>query len=218
MNAHVVFFWSAMRNNLSIGFRRAKPELQAQASHWLTEHLQAQAYPLNKSWRSSPAIIRSVNDIFTQNQFQSLLPGFISHDTHRSNLPGKVEVFPLFTADKDSHEKGSATDLVLRDPLEQPRTERPSIYLQEGKLIADTIQQLINDQVTIGEGNDAHAINYSDIFILVRKRSHLEDYEQALRQTGIPYLGANKGTLLRTVSKSRIWKPYSIRYSLHLII
>ncbi|TNF38476.1 MAG: DNA helicase UvrD, partial [Gammaproteobacteria bacterium] len=40
------------------------------------------------------------------------------------------------------------------------------------------------------------AIEYGDIFILVRQRSHLADYEKALRQAGIPYLGANKGTFL----------------------
>ena len=176
------------------GFRRAKPELQAQASRWLAEHLQARAFPLNKSWRSSPAIIDTVNALFSQPGYRQLLPGFHTHQTHRDALSGKVEIFPVFENSPQDAEKQD--ELQLRNPLLQPREERPSIYLQEGEQIASTIRQLIEQKTRIGEGDDARAIDYDDIFILVRKRSHLDDYEQALRQAGIPYLGANRGTLL----------------------
>jgi ATP-dependent helicase/nuclease subunit A len=176
------------------GFRRAKPELQAQASHWLQQHLGARPFPLNKSWRSSPAIIDTVNQIFSQDAYRQRLPGFSEHATHRETLPGRVEVFPLFRAGKDPLE--DADEIRLRNPLQQPRVDEASIYLQEGQLIADTIRQLIDQRITIGEGDQAHPIDYDDIYILVRKRSHLADYEQALRQAGIPYLGANRGTLL----------------------
>ncbi len=177
-------------------FRRAKPELQAQAAHWLSEHLNAQSFPLNKSWRSSPAIIDSVNAIFQQEKYQSLLPGFSPHETHQETLPGKVEILPLLQQQKEEPDKEENKPLVLRNPLHEPRAEKPSIYLQEGEQIAECIQQLINNQTAIGEGNNAHAITYDDIFILLRKRSHVAFYETALRQAGIPYLGANKGTLL----------------------
>ena len=176
-------------------FRRAKPELQAQAAHWLQQRLDAQSFPLNKSWRSSPAIIDTVNAVFEQDSFKSLLPTFSPHQTHKTSLAGKVEVFPLIKQnEKEKPDKSIAT--VLRNPLLLPRPDKASIYLQEGKQIAARIRQIIDQPMTIGEGDDARAISYDDIFILVRKRSHLGDYEQALREQGIPYLSATKGTLM----------------------
>jgi len=177
-------------------FRRAKPELQDQAAQWLSEHLNAQSFPLNKSWRSSPAIIDSVNAVFQQDEYQQLLPGFKKHETHQEKLPGKVEIFPLLQQEKEDKDEDETKPLVLRNPLHEPRTEKTSIYLQEGKKIAERIQQLISSKTAIGEGSSIRAITYDDIFILLRKRSHVAFYETALRQAGIPYLGANKGTLL----------------------
>jgi len=176
-------------------FRRAKPELQARAADWLQKKLNAQAFPLNQSWRSSPAIIDTVNAIFQQDEYQSLLPTFSPHETHKKNLAGKVELLPLIKhAEKTESEEPAA--LILRNPLEQPREEKPGIYLQEGKQIADNIRQMIEQKTAIGEDDEIRPVNYSDIYILVRNRSHLSFYEQALREAGIPYLSANKGTLM----------------------
>jgi len=176
-------------------FRRAKPELQAQAAHWLQKHLNAQAFPLNKSWRSSPAIIDTVNAVFQQDEFKPLLPSFSTHETHKETLPGKVELLPLIKQPEKEKVDESAA-IVLRNPLQQPREDKPSIYLQEGKQIAASIRQMLDQHMAVGEADDARPISYDDIFILVRKRSHLGDYEQALRELGIPYLSANKGTLM----------------------
>jgi ATP-dependent helicase/nuclease subunit A len=176
-------------------FRRAKPELQARASQWLADQLQAQAFPLNKSWRSSPAIMQTVNAVFEQADYQSLMESFSRHDTHHQSLPGRVEIFPaLENPDDDAEEDESIPG--LRNPLQQPRAEKPGIYLDEGRLIAEAIKRLLDSGTLIGSGASARPVRYDDIFILVRKRIHLADYEQALRQAGIPYLGANRGTLL----------------------
>ena len=174
-------------------FRRAKPELLAQAAHWLQQQVAAQSFPMNKSWRSSPAIIQCVNKVFEQDQFNSTLPGFNSHDTHRSQLPGKVCLLPL---NRQPEKDRSEVDLDFRNPLQQARVDNISLYLNEGNQIARTIQQLITEKLEIDDGAAAHTIDYNDIFILVRKRSHVAHYERALRDAGIPYLGANKGSFL----------------------
>jgi ATP-dependent helicase/nuclease subunit A len=176
-------------------FRRAKPELQAQAGFWLEQHLNAQSFPLNKSWRSSTAIINTVNAIFEQDKFHPLLASFSPHETHKTSLPGKVELLPLIKPpEKDKPNKSIAH--VLRNPLQQPLADKASVYLQEGEQIASSIRHMLDQQMAIGEGQDARTIRYGDIFILVRKRSHLGDYEQAFRAAGIPYLSASKGTLM----------------------
>ncbi len=174
-------------------FRRAKPELQQQASDWLAQHLNAQAFPLNKSWRSSPAIIDTVNAVFLQPGSQQTLAGFIEHQTHHQQLAGKVEVLPLW----HMHELAeSDTGGYCRNPLKQPRAESTGIHQQEARQIARHIQQLLKNKTPVSDNKKLRPVSYDDIFILVRKRAHVADYERALREAGIPYLGTNRGTFL----------------------
>jgi ATP-dependent helicase/nuclease subunit A len=174
-------------------FRRAKPELQHQASNWLAAHLNAQAFPLNKSWRSSPAIINTVNAVFSQPEFQLNLPTFIEHETHHQKLAGRVEVLPLWRM-ADLAESEAA--VYCRNPLQQPRAQTAGIHQQEAAQIAAHIQQLIKNKTAVSEDDKQRPLNYNDIFILLRKRAHVADYERALRDAGISYLGTNRGTLL----------------------
>ncbi len=174
-------------------FRRAKPELQQQAANWLAQNLNAQAFPLNKSWRSSPAIINTVNAVFSQDEYQVTLPGFIEHETHLKQLPGKVEVLPLW---KMSDLKDKIEPVYCRNPLKTPRVEATEIHQKEARQIAEHIQQLVKDKTAITQGNQQRPVTYNDIFILVRKRAHVADYERALRDAGIAYLGTNRGTFL----------------------
>lgn len=174
-------------------FRRAKPELQQQASNWLQQNLNAQAFPLNKSWRSSPAIINTVNAVFTQDEYLLNLPTFIEHETHLTDLPGKVEALPLWRmSDLDDN----AAPVYCRNPLKQPRAEATGIHHKEARQIAQHIKQLINNKTAVADGSKQRPLNYNDIFILLRKRAHVAAYEQALREAGIAYLGTNRGTFL----------------------
>jgi len=173
-------------------FRRAKPELQHQASDWLEKHLNAKSFPLNKSWRSSPAIIQTVNAVFSQDEFIQKLPTFSEHETHHQSLHGKVETLPLWNND----ETDEVTDIYCRYPLKQPRLEAANIHQKEARQIAQHIQQQISDGIAVIENNKPRALNYNDIYILVRKRAHVADYERALRDAGIAYLGTNRGTFL----------------------
>ena len=176
-------------------FRRAKPELQHQASDWLEKHLNAKAFPLNKSWRSSPAIIQTVNAVFSQDEFLQKLPTFTEHETHHQSLHGKVETLPLWNTD-EADETAEEKDVYCRYPLQQPRLEATNIHQKEARQIAQHIQQLISDGSAVIENDEPRALNYNDIYILVRKRAHVADYERALRDAGIAYLGTNRGTFL----------------------
>jgi len=174
-------------------FRRAKPELQQQAADWLAEHLNAQAFPLNKSWRSSPAIIDLVNAVFQQDEFKQKLPAFVSHQTHLEQLPGKVEALPLWHMTTSGEQ---ADGIYCRNPLQQPRPETPDIHQKEAQQIAQHIRQLVGQKTPVVEAGRTRAVTYNDIYILLRKRAHVADYERALRDAGIAYLGTNRGTFL----------------------
>ena len=181
-------------------FRRAEPRLFFAAETWLKENLDAQTCTLSHSWRSSPAIINFVNKIFNQDVFKALLPSFIEHKTHRQELSGKITLLPLSL--KEQKEKDDSDEKIaeLRNPLDEPRKESINQqYFNEGLMIAQQIQKLIKSNTAVSKNNADTAINYNDIIILLRSRSHVFDYERALRQTGIPYIGANRGTLLESL-------------------
>lgn len=181
-------------------FRRAEPRLFIAAEEWLKDNLGATTCPLSHSWRSSPAIINFINKIFTQDQFKALLPGFIEHSTHREELTGKVTLLPLSLKEVVEKEDNEGTALVLRNPLNEPREESISQqYFNEGLLIAKQIEELIKQKTAVAKKDANEAINYNDIIILLRSRTHVADYERALRQAGIPYIGANRGTLLESL-------------------
>ena len=181
-------------------FRRAEPRLFVAAEKWLTDNLEAKSCPLSHSWRSSPAVINFINTIFTQDVFKALIPSFLEHSTHRKELSGKVTLLPLSlkeTIDKDGDENAT---VILRNPLNEAREESISLqYFNEGLQIATEIKKLISKKIAIEKKDANKTINYNDIIILLRSRTHVADYEKALLQSGIPYIGANRGTLLESL-------------------
>jgi len=180
-------------------FRRADPALFDTAQNWLQEHLQAVSQPLDTSWRSADAIMQFVNRVFDEGPLQFQLKQFSTHTTHLPTLWGQVEFLPLIKAadmeQAESPDENAAP--IMRNPLQTPRllpVDQRHYY--EGKQIAQRISQLMFCNTMTGPATAARPLQYSDIIILMRNRTHAADYERALRETGIPYIGANRGTLL----------------------
>ncbi|HHH43540.1 MAG TPA: DNA helicase UvrD, partial [Gammaproteobacteria bacterium] len=168
-------------------FRRGTPRLLDIASEWMQQHLDAGSIHLDHSWRSSPAIIDCVNRIFRHPDMEALMPGFKIHSTHQQDLWGRVELWPLITARAVAGEEASAG---LRNPLQQARLcATDDRHYREGQAIARRIQELVAGKTAV----------YNDILILMRSRTHLADYEAALRDRGIPYLSLDRGSLLQSL-------------------
>ena len=169
-------------------FRRGNPRLLGCAADWMQAHLQAERLHLDQSWRSSPLIMDCVNTLFQHPDLQGLLEDYQPHTTHRQNLWGRVELWPLI--ENENRSKTDDAPATLRNPLQQPRphdTDRR--HYREGQAIAARIRQLV----------DAGVAAYGDIMILMRSRTHLAEYEAALRQAHIPYLSLDRGTLLQSL-------------------
>ncbi len=182
-------------------FRRAEPRLFQAAHEWLEQHLDARGYPLHTSWRSAPAIMQGVNKLFGDGApLQRVLRDFTLHDTHLQEMWGSVTVMPLIQDLEEGIEEEAETPATLRNPLHQPRIipgdER---YRREGEMIAAEIERLVAEQAPVGKGGDVRPMRYGDVMILVRSRSNVGEYEQALRRADIPYLGAERGTLLESL-------------------
>jgi ATP-dependent helicase/nuclease subunit A len=168
-------------------FRRGNPALLGVAAAWMQGHLQAGSIHLDHSWRSSPAVMAFVNRVFQHPDMGRLLPDFQTHTTHQGERWGRVELWPLIEA---QNEAPAVEYKGLRNPLQQPRpltVDRR--YYREGQAVAQRIQALIEQKTA----------RYNDILILMRSRTHLVDYEAALRDQGIPYLSLDRGTLLQSL-------------------
>ncbi len=179
-------------------FRRANPQLQHTAGEWLQQNLQAENFPLSRSWRSAPAIIQCLNFLFNETVLGSRLPQYQEHSTHRDNLWGRVEILPLIQTDNnDTEDDLSNTPLRLRNPLtEAPETGESDTHYREGLQIATRIRELIDQHYTIKRDGEDALLDYADILVLFRNRTHIAEYERAFIDTEIPFLGAEKGALL----------------------
>lgn len=174
-------------------FRRANPELQSTASNWLQQNLSAKLLPLSKSWRSAPAIIDFLNAVFDVDNAR--LPGFETHATHRQQAWGQVELLPVIM----SEPKQGSESITLRDALScgREQTETDAHY-KEGQLIAAQIKTLLAANYIIEKNDRMQTLDYDDILILVRNRTHVSQIEQALLDAAIPFIGTEKGGLLQS--------------------
>ncbi len=173
-------------------FRRAEPRLFDNATAWLKQRLAAATFPLNKSWRSAPAIINFVNRVFAKGPLHERLSHFEPHAVHHQQRWGKVTLLPLA-----SEPETETTAVAWRNPLTAPRAEKITRrYEIEAQQIAAQIQQLITKQIPIEDDEEVRPLRYSDMLILFRNRTHIAAFEKSLRTARIPYLGAERGTLL----------------------
>jgi ATP-dependent helicase/nuclease subunit A len=180
-------------------FRRANPALLGAASDWLEQHMQAQRYTLDHSRRSASAILACVNAVFGQPPLLERLSGFTAHDTHLPDLYGHVELLPLQRADEELETATTGTH-TLRNPLLAPRPESVDThYAREGQLLADRITALVAGRTLVSRDGVTRPLQYGDIMILLRQRTHATAYENALREAGIPFQSASKGLLLENI-------------------
>ncbi len=186
------------------GFRRADPGLFNTAQEWLTNHVGATVLTQDKSRRSSNAIVQFVNIVFgnenkradtnsgsDHNGNELELQNFRDHSTHHEQRWGKVELLPLIRWAQPSCVE---VPTQLRNPLRQPRKiEEDERYRKEGRLVANKISTLIGQTI---DDDGVRPLDYDDIMILLRDRTHAAAYESALRHAGIPYVGAGRGTFV----------------------
>jgi len=181
-------------------FRRAEPKLFSIASNIIEQQFESTRMQLNASWRSSPAIINFVNNLFTKTTLANVINDFPAHQTELHNLSGSVTLLntPAILKDDDNNSSG------FRNPLSEPRTEKQSEHHLEAENIATKIDSLISNKHPITHNGSTRNIQYQDIIILLRNRTNAAHYEKALHQHGIPFVGSERGTLLDCLEVSDI--------------
>jgi ATP-dependent helicase/nuclease subunit A len=178
-------------------FRRADARLFGVAREYLKEHFAAHELHNNHTRRNAPAVLAAVNAVFADHP-----EGFVDFEPHtaeHTGLSGYVMALPLAVAEQGREEAADDAPLVLRDPLTTPRGEAEEGGRQkEAVQFADMLKAIASNWSVNDEG-DTRRATYGDIMVLVRSRTHLQVYEEALRAEHIPFISSRRGGLLDTL-------------------
>jgi ATP-dependent helicase/nuclease subunit A len=181
-------------------FRRADARLFGVAREYLKEHFAAHEQSNNHTWRNAPAVLDAVNAVFAGHP-----EGFVDFEPHtaeHTGLSGHVAVLPLAITPPlplAGEGWGEGEELYLRDPLTTPRDEAEEGARQkEAVQFAGLLQTIVSDWSVNDEGK-ARRATWGDIMVLVRSRTHLAVYEEALRARHIPFISSRRGGLLDTL-------------------
>ena len=162
-------------------FRRAEPRVFAAATAMLAAQ-GADVLRTNQTRRNGMAIVDLLNASLAANPIYA-------PQTTLAGCPGTVWRLPLAQA---AAPVAAAIDgFMLRDPLTMPRAEEDDARrLEEGRAVAAAIVEAMQA---------IDSTRYSDVMLLVKKRTNLAAYESALREAGIPFLSDRRGGLLQSL-------------------
>jgi ATP-dependent helicase/nuclease subunit A len=183
-------------------FRRADARLFGVAREYLRKHFAADTQGNSLTRRNAQPVVDAVNAVFRDQPdgFE-----FVEHQTHQVDLPGHVEVLPLAVAEQSEVEAADDGPLALRNPLTTRRAEaEESARHREAGQFAELLLSIVDNWVVDeadkqGGQRTKRRARYGDIMVLVRSRTHLAVYEEALRAKHIPFISSRRGGLLDTL-------------------
>ncbi|HEX5338258.1 MAG TPA: UvrD-helicase domain-containing protein [Gallionella sp.] len=184
-------------------FRRADARLFGVVREFLQQHYAAVHLTQNETRRNAPAVLAAVNGVFDGLKEKEYV-GYETHRAHQQALAGYVEVLPLAELVEKAEQSAAGGELTLRNPLTTPYPDREQRARElEAQQFAEKISAIAGHWQVQDEGVSRPA-QYGDIMVLVRRRTHLKIYEQALRARHIPFLTSRRGGLLDTLEASDI--------------
>ena len=176
-------------------FRRAEPRVFQAASADLAAQ-GAAMLRTNQTRRNAAVIVEALNTGFAPNPI-------FQPQTTLAAQSGAVWRLPLIRPAGNEKPAAEDTDLavnahtaMIRDPLTAAREEQEDARRRdEGNAVA---QAILHARHTLSAQTEA-PVRWSDVMLLVRKRTHLGAYEGALRAAGIPFASDRRGGLLRAL-------------------
>ena len=149
-------------------FHRARAQMEA----WLGEEFLYEE--AKENYRSRPAIISFTNLVFSKLMGR---PG---------NYPWITRYSPFTAMRPGLPHKGRIELILLRPEADGKMEERKQ---KEADIIAQRIKTLAGSFELADRGTEQkRSCRYSDIAILLKKRTHLAAYEEALRKHSIPFV------------------------------
>lgn len=148
-------------------FTRAKEAM----SDWLGEEF---AYEeVTENYRSRPAIVEFANYVFSR----IMSPG--------KESPSWVTKYSSFNAQKEAIPDAGMTEVII---IEKDVNNSYEAKQYEAAVLARKIKMLANRFEIVDHDTVTRPCRFSDMAVLLRKRTHLRVYEDALRQREIPFV------------------------------
>ncbi|HYC43290.1 MAG TPA: UvrD-helicase domain-containing protein [Noviherbaspirillum sp.] len=167
-------------------FRRAEPRVFSAARDMLAA-LGADVLRTNQTRRNARMVVEVLNGSFVGNPI-------FSPQTTLAGQDGAVWRLPLIRDEEKETETPSA--FSLRDPLSAPRDEEEDARrMDEGRAVARALRHAMREL----EARHNRPATWSDVMLLVKKRTYLAAYESALREAGIPFVSDKRGGLLESL-------------------
>jgi ATP-dependent helicase/nuclease subunit A len=179
-------------------FRRAEPRVFVAARDLLRAQ-GAAVLRANQTRRNASAVVELLNRSFLQGGNPLFAPqttlGLDGGEVWRLPLAKAAEAQP----EGEAQEGGEEEVIAWRNPLTTPREEEEDARRRlEGEALAQALLKAYRE-VPVADGQSKRAMRWSDIMLLVRKRTHLAAYEGALRAAGIPFVSDRRGGLLESL-------------------
>ena len=175
-------------------FRRAEPRVFDAALDLLCRDYAACHLRTNVTRRNSPTVIEVLN--------RAMPPGNPLYQPQSTQSPtsvgrGAFVLLPLEAPEPAT--EGARDTSLLRDVLTTPRAERETdTRYREGRVFANEIAAW-KQRLQVVDDDALRPARWSDVLVLVRRRTHLADYERALRDAGVPFISDRRGGLLATL-------------------
>ena len=122
---------------------------------------------LQKNYRSTPAIIETVNKVFGVLWGETYQPS----DPDRSEHAGSVRLIKIMPEQRDDDRRSQAPP--------------------EAAILAQEIRQVVDNNTMIheksGDAWEKRAATFGDCAILIQSRTRLKEYEAALQEAGVPF-------------------------------
>ncbi|MBR7800154.1 UvrD-helicase domain-containing protein [Undibacterium fentianense] len=172
-------------------FRRADPRVFAAAKKMLVAQ-GAVTLKTNQTRRNATSVVASLNQAMLGNPLYA-------PQTTVSTVDGSVIRLPLIQSSpapvngtSAEGQTEEASPFPLRNPLTTPdQAEEDQRRYHEGCQVAQLLKHL--------RSQSADDWRWTDVMLLVRRRSYLSAYERALREAGIPFISNRRGGLLQTL-------------------
>ena len=166
-------------------FRRAEPRVFAAARDMLAA-IGADVLRTNQTRRNARTVVDVLNASFRTNPI-------FAPQTTLAPQAGTVWRLPLVRAEEKKQDESAV--FALRDPLAAAREEEEDARrLDEGRAVARAIRAALG-----GLAEQGRQPAWSDVMLLVKKRTYLGAYESALREAGIPFVSDKRGGLLESL-------------------
>jgi len=167
-------------------FRRAEPRVFSAARDMLAA-LGADVLRTNQTRRNAQNVVEVLNASFVSNPI-------FSPQTTLAAQAGMVWRLPLIRAEEKPQEAVEA--FSLRDPLAVAHDEEEDARrVDEGRTVAAAIKSAMREIEAVHN----RPAKWSDVMLLVKKRTYLTAYESALREAGIPFVSDKRGGLLESL-------------------